>query len=86
MLLPFMNHSALAVFAQRTRIPISARSTGFCVIWVCISSSSTSTITLARSAEGTEQRRALFNAETVAEVTYVWFQFFFMNSFQFREG
>jgi len=32
---PLMNHSALA-------IPISARSTGFCVIWVYISSSSTS--------------------------------------------
>jgi hypothetical protein len=33
-------HSALALFAQRTRIPTSARSIGFCVIWVCISSSS----------------------------------------------
>ena len=29
----------LALFAQRTRIPTSARSIGFCVIWVCISSS-----------------------------------------------
>jgi len=38
--LPLMNHSALALFAQRTRIPTSARSIGFCVIWVCISSSS----------------------------------------------
>jgi len=35
-----MIHSALALFAQRTRIPTSARSIGFCVIWVCISSSS----------------------------------------------
>ena len=33
---------ALALFAQRTRIPTSARSIGFCVIWVCISSSSSS--------------------------------------------
>ena len=33
-----MNHSALALFAQRTRIPTSARSIGFCAIWVCISS------------------------------------------------
>jgi FtsH-binding integral membrane protein len=33
------NHSALALFAQRTRIPTSARSIGFCAIWVCISSS-----------------------------------------------
>jgi len=37
-----MIHSALALFAQRTRIPTSARSIGFCVIWVCISSSSSS--------------------------------------------
>jgi hypothetical protein len=35
-----LNHSALALFAQRTRIPTSARSIGFCVICVCISSSS----------------------------------------------
>jgi len=28
------------LFAQRTRIPTSARSIGFCAIWVCISSSS----------------------------------------------
>ena len=34
--LPLMIHSALALFAQRTRIPTSARSIGFCVIWVCI--------------------------------------------------
>ena len=40
--LPLMSHSALALFAQRTRIPTSARSIGFCVIWVCISSSSSS--------------------------------------------
>ena len=38
--LPLLSHTALALFAQRTRIPASARSTGFCVIWVCISSSS----------------------------------------------
>jgi len=36
------NHSAHALFAQRTRIPTSARSIGFCAIWVCISSSSSS--------------------------------------------
>jgi len=30
----------LALFAQRTRIPTFPRSTGFFVIWVCISSSS----------------------------------------------
>ena len=35
-----LNHSALALFTQRTRIPTSARSIGFCAIWVCISSSS----------------------------------------------
>ena len=40
--LQWCNHSALALFAQRTRIPTSARSTGFCAIWVCISSSSSS--------------------------------------------
>jgi len=38
--LSLVNHSALALFAQRTRIPTSARSIGFCAIWVCISSSS----------------------------------------------
>ena len=38
--LPLMIHSALALFAQRSCIPTSARSIGFCVIWVCISSSS----------------------------------------------
>ena len=42
MRLPLMIHSALALFAQRTRIPTSARSIGFWVIWVCISSSSSS--------------------------------------------
>jgi hypothetical protein len=40
--LTLLNHSALALFAQDTRIPTSARSIGFCVIWVCISSSSSS--------------------------------------------
>ena len=30
-----MNYSALALFAQRTHIPTSARSIGFCVVWVC---------------------------------------------------
>jgi len=38
--LSLLNHSALALFAQRTRIPTYARSIGFCAIWVCISSSS----------------------------------------------
>ena len=37
-----LNHSALVLFAQSTRIPTSARSIGFCAIWVCISSSSSS--------------------------------------------
>ena len=41
--LSLLNHSALALFAQRTRIPTSARSIGFCAIWFCISSSSSST-------------------------------------------
>ena len=40
--LSLLNHSALVLFAQRTRIPTSARSIGFCAIWVCISSSSSS--------------------------------------------
>ena len=40
MSLSLLNHSALALFAQRTRIPTSARSIGFCAIWVCISPSS----------------------------------------------
>jgi len=41
--LSLLNHSALALFAQHTRIPTSARSIGFCAIWVCISSSSSFT-------------------------------------------
>jgi len=40
--LPLLNHSTLALFAQRTRILTSARSIGFYVIWVCISPSSSS--------------------------------------------
>jgi len=40
--LSLLNHFALELFAQRTRIPTSARSIGFCAIWVCISSSSSS--------------------------------------------
>ena len=47
--LSLLNHSALALFAQRTRIPTSARSIGFCAIWVCISSSSSSAVTESRS-------------------------------------
>ena len=42
MLLYLLNHSALALFALRTHILTSARSIGFCAIWVCISSSSSS--------------------------------------------
>jgi len=37
-----MNHSEFALFAQHTRIPTSPRIICFCVIWVCISSSSSS--------------------------------------------
>ena len=47
--LSLLNHSALALFAQRTRIPTSARSIGFCAIWVCISSSSSYCIVGCRS-------------------------------------
>ena len=32
--LPLSSYSLLACFAQRTRIPTSSRSIGFCVIWV----------------------------------------------------
>ena len=38
--LSLLNHSALALLVQRTRVPTSARSTGFCAIWVFSSSSS----------------------------------------------
>ena len=44
MLLPIINHSTFALLAQRTRFPSSSRSIGFCVIWVCISSSSSLSI------------------------------------------
>ena len=39
--LPLSSYSALALFCA-THTPTSARSIGFCVIWVCISSSSSS--------------------------------------------
>jgi len=48
MSLPLMIHSALVLFAQRTRIPTSARSIGFFVILVCISSSSSSSSSMSR--------------------------------------
>ena len=41
---------------------------------------------LAQRAQETEQRRALFNAETDAEVTEVGFQKYFTHSFHFRGG
>jgi len=47
--LSLLNHSALALFAQRTRIPTSARSIGFCAIWVCISSSSSFSVAICHS-------------------------------------
>ena len=53
--LSLLIHSALALFAQRTRIPTSARSIGFCAIWVCISSSST-THSQAASKDQTDQK------------------------------
>jgi hypothetical protein len=54
--LSLLNHSALALFAQRTRIPTSARSIGFCAIWVCISSSSSSTgLSVLRFGNGVSQ-------------------------------
>ena len=40
--LSLLNHSAVALFVQRTRIPTSPRCIGFCAIWVYISSSSSS--------------------------------------------
>ena len=39
---PTVNHPALALFAQRTRIPTSARSIGSSGIWDCLSSSTSS--------------------------------------------
>jgi len=62
--LSLLNHSALALFAQRTRIPTSARSTGFCVIWVCINSSSSSL----RKEPEYNTRRHIFIQTTVSAV------------------
>ena len=56
--LSLLNHSALALFAQRTRIPTSARSIGFCAIWVCISSSSSSGCSLSPDLPRLFQKRA----------------------------
>ena len=39
-----------------------------------------------RRSQETEQRHALFNAETDAETTQVWFQNYFMNSSHNRRG
>ena len=52
MSLSLLNHSALALFAQRTRIPTSARSIGFCAIWVFISSSSSSSLASGQALQG----------------------------------
>ena len=54
--LPLIIHSALALFAQRTRIPTTARSIGFCVIWVCISSSSSSKSSSSSSSSTSPER------------------------------
>ena len=54
--LSLLNHPALAFFAQRTRIPTSARSIGFCAIWFCISSSSSSELVQWGPSESSELR------------------------------
>jgi len=66
-----MIHSALALFAQRTRIPTSARTIGFCVIWVCISSSSSSST-------------ALKNKQPIADCTF-FILHLILNSLKFEE-
>jgi len=60
--LSLLNHSALALFAQRTRIPTSARSIGFCAIWVCISSSSSSSFLAASKPEKSGRYKRPFGA------------------------
>ena len=66
--LSLLNHSALALFAQRTRIPTSARSIGFCAIWVCISSSSSSQLLVRAAVRGTEAPVLPFDARACAIV------------------
>ena len=64
--LSLLNHPALALFAQRTRIPTSARSIGFCAIWVCISSSSSSLFEF-RIAEETDVRFLMPQAKSTVD-------------------
>jgi len=70
--LPLMNHSALALFAQRTRIPTSARSIGFCVIWVCISSSSSTRARERRSTHSLQSKRVRGDIGGVASTDSAW--------------
>jgi len=65
-----MNDSALALFAQRTRIPTSARSIGFCVIWVCISSSSSFPAQLIYLLDHGSVRQRLFSVQTPGCIFY----------------
>ena len=58
---------ALALFAQRTRIPTSARSIGFCAIWVCISSSSSSSSSIYRY--NVKRGRSVFLAVLISPMT-----------------
>ena len=64
--LSLLSHSALALFAQRTRIPTSARSIGFCAIWVVLvrgssSSSSRSQSPPGQTESGAAEHRLSFN-------------------------
>jgi len=70
-------HSALALFAQRTRIPTSACSVVFCAIWVSISSSwSIVMIETKVKARSLSQCTRTFNANPFAWIS--------LNSFPFR--
>ena len=71
--LSLLNHSALVLFSQRTRIPTSARSIGFCAIWVCISSSSSSSMNFGRvSSAYYSERDLLLRARSPLEIA-PWF-------------
>ena len=63
--LSLLNHSALALVAQRTRIPTSSRSSGFCAIWVCISSSFGPRASTPHTSPRLKVIRALFHGSSI---------------------
>jgi len=71
-------HSALTLFAHRTCISTSARSIGFCAIWVCISSSSSSEVPTIHLQYMVRRRTRSFLGWAVRLSTRVLVKFWFL--------